>query len=466
MRRRFIAIGVLVAVVVLAVAITVAVILTRPATPTGPVLIVGAGVAGASAAAELARRGEDFIILEARDVVGGRVQDAKLGNLTMEFGAGWVSSEKKYAEIREIMKSIQLKTADFNWTDRGFYSDGKLVEWAEEWATLKAAWRISVRKAKAAPVGSKEESLTEALKKYGNWTASTPLRCGMLQYAVDWEYAMPASRVSTDEVEFDWLEDGDPSDEQQIIDQRGFSQIVHVILRRAGINETRKSGPKLQLGAPVRSIESNAEGVRVVLKNGTVVNGRAALTTVSLGVLNSGSIEFKPPFSAKRIQSQATMAMGSYARYYIQFNESVLTADDPLVLIPTNCTEAINVQNLNKPLFFPKSNAVMVTFLGFKAERFTDKDKVFDMALNAVSSVTGRNLGKDLVLNTAFVDLDNSPYFKGAYTNRLVGFDYPDLEVLNKDHGYIHFAGEMYDIEDYGTVAAAFNTGKKQGARI
>ncbi|MBU3717842.1 MAG: FAD-dependent oxidoreductase [Actinobacteria bacterium] len=56
------------------------------------VVVVGAGLAGLSAAESLARGGADVVLLEATDRVGGRVRTVTLGDHVVETGAEWVDS--------------------------------------------------------------------------------------------------------------------------------------------------------------------------------------------------------------------------------------------------------------------------------------------------------------------------------------------------------------------------------------
>src|SRR5262249_28809853 len=54
------------------------------------VVVVGAGFAGLAAADECARAGNEVLVLEARDRVGGRVHSVEFAGATVERGAEWI----------------------------------------------------------------------------------------------------------------------------------------------------------------------------------------------------------------------------------------------------------------------------------------------------------------------------------------------------------------------------------------
>ncbi len=83
----------------------------------------------------------------------------------------------------------------------------------------------------------------------------------------------------------------------------------------------------------------------MTLRDGSLITGIAVICTVSLGVLKANSIEFRPPLSNRKKTALSRLVMGSYTKLSIVFKEALLTADDPMLLIPNYYGRALNVQN-------------------------------------------------------------------------------------------------------------------------
>ncbi len=87
--------------------------MTRPmASPAGRVAVVGAGIAGLTAAYELLRAGVDAVVLEASDRPGGKIDSSQVGCLTVDSGPdGFVARDPAAAELcRRIGLGTELVT--------------------------------------------------------------------------------------------------------------------------------------------------------------------------------------------------------------------------------------------------------------------------------------------------------------------------------------------------------------------
>ncbi|HNH86600.1 MAG TPA: FAD-dependent oxidoreductase, partial [Solirubrobacterales bacterium] len=73
------------------------------------VVVVGAGLAGLSAARELTRRGVEVAVVEARDRVGGRILNEPIGDgEIVELGGQWVGPGQD--QVLALIQELGLET--------------------------------------------------------------------------------------------------------------------------------------------------------------------------------------------------------------------------------------------------------------------------------------------------------------------------------------------------------------------
>ena len=99
------------------------------------VLVIGAGMAGLSAAWHLAQAGIEATVLEARDRVGGRVWTSRdFADIPVEFGAELIHGRHAAVNTWEWVEKLGLRVWHWNKTD-----DSMIRTEAGEWLTMGEA---------------------------------------------------------------------------------------------------------------------------------------------------------------------------------------------------------------------------------------------------------------------------------------------------------------------------------------
>ncbi len=93
-------------------------------------VIVGAGLAGLTAARELVRGGLSCVVLEARDRVGGRTLSQPLGGATIDTGGQWIGPTQH--RLAELAKELNVATFPQYHTGR------KLLSWGGKLSSYEA----------------------------------------------------------------------------------------------------------------------------------------------------------------------------------------------------------------------------------------------------------------------------------------------------------------------------------------
>ena len=260
------------------------------------VIVVGAGAAGLSAAKELRRLGKRFVVVEARDRVGGRVFTDKSLGAGFDAGAVYIHWAERNP-WREIAQGFGREAVDEGSLPRGAdksFEDGAPAQpirnRAAYWSGLSDLFDTD-----AAPVP--DVSFVERVA--GN---SDMLRgaSGMARMSIGEE----PERISA--LDYARLWSGD-----DLVLPEGYGSLV----------EAYGADIPVRLATRVLSIDWSGAGVRVVTDAG-MLSARASIVTVPVGVLAAESIQFNPPLPAPTIAGIDGIGMGALTKIGLSFGDA------------------------------------------------------------------------------------------------------------------------------------------------
>ena len=259
------------------------------------VVVIGAGVAGLSAAAVLRQAGTPAIVLEATSRIGGRartVRGGALGDASFDLGASWLHAAERnpLARIAEA-HGDEVRTSGER--ARLVFVDGYRARDAEL-AAFDASWeRFEAEACARATEAGPDVSVAEAIASLRGdpWTATVEF----------WEASLIAAADSAELSVRDW--------HRNLLTGANL-----VVAGGVGAFVERRLGPpsgEIWLQTPATRIEWNGAGgtVRVDTARGAIT-ARACIVTVSTGVLAAGTLGFSPRLPSATEVAVAGLPMG------------------------------------------------------------------------------------------------------------------------------------------------------------
>lgn len=247
------------------------------------VLIIGGGIAGLSAARELARHQLAVTVVEAQNRLGGRIRTIPSGLAPVELGAEFVHGESP--SLFGALAEAKL-TAEPVSDQQQIFEHGKL-EAVDIWDKAAEVFdRIS-------PEG-KDQSFERFLRRQKDLDARTKRS---LRYFVEGFNAAHADRISSQALRRAEKAAEKMSGARQYRPAQGYGPLVEFL---AG--EIEKLGGTVVTGSPVRHLEWRSGHVQAALERDgqpDLLTANAAVVTVPLGVWQGGGLSFAPPLPEK-----------------------------------------------------------------------------------------------------------------------------------------------------------------------
>lgn len=425
------------------------------------VVVIGAGAAGLSAAAEIAAGGASVLVLEARDRIGGRIWTRSEPGLPVpvELGAEFVHghSPGTRALLASIGKTV-IETTDAHWTLRnGTFSqrDGFFARFTQ------ALRRSEVLK-------SRDMSFKAFLDDYLGDVLSAEDRQAACNMAEGFD-AADTTRASARAIAEEWTGDM-VGDAPQSRPEGGYATLLAALTVRL-----QEHAVRLRLQTSVREVRwSEGSVVLSCVSFGQRFEARAAraVITLPLGVLQAedgapGAVRFTPALDAKR-DALRGLASGPVVKLVLRFASAFW--------------EEVQAGRFRDASFFhgaidpfpvfwtpaPAHAPLLVAWAGGpRAARLSasPSEAAVHGALASLGSLFAIDAEGELEA-CYYHDWQADCLARGAYSYVLVGGDgaRADLALPLKDT--LFFAGEATDPEEAGTVTGALQSGVRVGREV
>ncbi|KAM0542365.1 hypothetical protein ACHAPJ_012831 [Fusarium lateritium] len=444
------------------------------------VAILGAGVAGIAAAQNLTDSGiKEFVIIEHNDYIGGRLRKHSFGKnaegkpYTVEFGANWVEgigSEKTHENpIWRLAEKYDLKSTESDYENYKTFDHKGATDWSDKIKAFENASAIAGAEAGLTMLDNLQDTSVRAALRTAGWR---PEKSDMHAQAADWWGWDFESAWTPDESGLQFGIAGGNATfgyfsnvSNLVIDQRGFSTFIQGEAKEF----LKDDDERLRLSTTVESIKYGKDGVTITTKDGDCFVAEYAICTFSLGVLQSGTIDFEPELPAWKQSAIDQFAMGTYTKIFMQFNESFWDDETQFFLYadPLERGRFPLFQSLNAKGFAEGSNILFGTVTGeqaWRVERQTDEETEEQILEVLQSMFPDKEVGKPTAF--AYPRWSTEPWAYGSYSNWPVGMTLEKHQNMRANVQRLWFAGEANSAEFFGFLHGAYTEGRDIAHKI
>jgi monoamine oxidase len=422
------------------------------------VIVIGGGVAGLTAARELARAGFSVALLEARERLGGRILTVrgKAWPAPVELGAEFVHSGND--ALWQLLRRNRLPARHV--PPRHWMFREQRVEAIDD-----LAGRI--------------ERVTDRIepKRMRGWSFAEFMRGRAASFAADERMlatgfvegfqAAPTTKMSAAAIKGETLDDA-----EQFVLPRGYDRVVDALRRELPAQRVR-----VVLRAAVTRVEWSRGAVRVRAA-GKIYRARAAVLTVPLAVWRArppqrGAMRFEPPLRAKE-KIAAKMGVGQVIRVVLRLDARRWRALLPPALRRSAAGFGfIHSQVEGVPVWWSLSRAPVLTgWAGGPAAMALAKlprSRIFERALSSLAEIVSAPKAalRRAVAGWHTHNWTRDPFSRGAYSFIAAGGEDAAAKLREPVQDTLFFAGEATaDGEDVGTVHGAMATGERAAQEV
>lgn len=420
---------------------------------TNDVAIVGAGMAGLTAARTLAEAGVKVLVLEAQERIGGRILTKHVNGEAIELGAEFIHGRPP--ELWALIDEAGLETYERSGSHVCF-EDGALTDCSGEMDDVFAPLE-RLEQLEGPDITFAEYLDCEKIPEEE--------RGQMIGYvegfnAADHRVVSAASLGAQQKAEE--ATEGDRTYRLR----GGYDQLPAYLARRIA-----ECGGTVLTGTPVKTMRWKAEDVEITTAAGSF-NTKKAIVTLPLGVLQSGSVAISPE-PGLVLKAASRLRMGQVCRFTLLFREPFWKTLPPqpglskmsFLFSPSEMPPVWWTPN-------PKASSSITGWVGGpRSEALVGMgaEELGRHACSTLAKICGLapDHVNEILLGVYTHDWQHDAFSGGAYSYVAAGGLDASRQMTEPVAKTLYFAGEHTDITGHwGTVHAAIRSGLRAAAQI
>lgn len=392
--------------------------------PTNPdVVVVGAGVAGLTAARELTRNGVSVAVVEARSRIGGRAfTESKTFGVPYDHGCAWLHSADVNPLTALVEREAKFQTIDEGDRDSWIFLDGHEASDGD----------YDLFDERMDALVERIESAEGDLKRRGDRSLSAFLkpsdRIGRLAMEANArQYGLDPGEISLADV-YGQIETGD---ERMV--PKGMGAALMAILG---------GSLPVSLETVVSGIDWSGRTVTVDTSKGRIT-AKAALVTVPVGVLATSAIRFTPELPDWKRAAIAGLRMATLEKIALQFDGNPFDDEaDTTTCYVQQGAEGYVWEFPLRPFGLPMA----IGFIGGAQSDALGRSKVpgaaaESAAIAALESAFGSRV-RGTLRRSHLTRWTVDPYARGSYSATRIGAADKRVDLQRPVGDRVFFAGE------------------------